>query len=150
MASSYELIIKTDPAGSGSISPAEGVYNYPEGEVINIKAQPGAGYKFDHWTGDVTGINSASTTLTVNSAKTITAHFIPYSYVLGDADGSGEVNIFDALEVSRYIAGLLTNQLNWQTSDFIMAADVNKNGVVDIADAIKIARYDIGFIESLE
>ncbi|MGE4413339.1 MAG: LruC domain-containing protein, partial [Candidatus Caldatribacteriota bacterium] len=43
--------------------------------VVNISAVAAAGYEFVNWTGDVADANSSSTTVTMNSNKTVTANF---------------------------------------------------------------------------
>ena len=61
--------------GSGSTNPAVGEHEYQEGTVVNISATPDEGWQFVNWSGDVADPNSASTTVTVESDKTITANF---------------------------------------------------------------------------
>ena len=77
-----------------------------------------------------------------------TDHFSVYALVenslLGDTNGDGEVNIADALMISRYDAGLIT--LNKAQ---LSVSDVNKDGEVDIADALVISRFDAGLISSI-
>ena len=90
----YELTMAVDPAGGGTTNPAVGVHPYEEGAVVTISATPNAGYEFDHWTGDVADPNSASTTVTMDGDKTVTAHFVllPVTYDLTmavDPAGSG-------------------------------------------------------------
>ena len=72
----YDLTMAVDPAGSGTTSPAVGTHTIAENTVIDIAASPAAGFAFDHWTGDVADPNSASTTVTMNGDKTVTAHFV--------------------------------------------------------------------------
>jgi len=74
----------------------------------------------------------------IGAVKTLT--------IIGDADGSGETDIFDALIIAEYDAGLKTEA---DLSGFA-TADADKNGKVDINDALMIAMYDIGLITSLE
>lgn len=76
-----------------------------------------------------------------------TDHFSIYALIegtlLGDTNNDGEVNIADALMISRYDAGLITlNEAQLSVSD------VNKDGEVDIADALILSRYDAGLIDS--
>ena len=60
--------------------------------------------------------------------------------LLGDADGDGDVDIIDALQVARYDAGL-------NPSPFDEAnADVDCDSDIDIIDALQIARHDAGLI----
>ncbi len=62
-------------SGSGTTNPIAGTHSYSQGTVINISATPATGWKFDNWTGDVVDSNAASTTVTMDAAKTITANF---------------------------------------------------------------------------
>jgi len=73
----YDLTMKVSPAGSGTTIPSVGgsPYTYSSGTVVPISATPAAGYHFVNWTGDVANSNSASTTVTMNANKTVTANF---------------------------------------------------------------------------
>jgi uncharacterized repeat protein (TIGR02543 family) len=73
----YDLTMAVDPAEGGTTTPAAGDHNYIEDTVVNISASPATGYEFDHWTGDVTDPNLASTTVTMDEAQSVTAHFTP-------------------------------------------------------------------------
>ena len=86
----HNLTMAVSPSGTGSTSPAVGVHAYVEGTVVNISAIPNSGYQFDHWTGDVADPDSASTTVTMNSDKTVTAYFV-------EAPPSGEVTLDGAV-----------------------------------------------------
>ena len=57
----------------GSISPGGGTYD--EGASVTLTATPATGYRFDRWSGDVSG-NVTSTTITMNADKSVTANFI--------------------------------------------------------------------------
>jgi len=80
----YELTMAIDPTAGGTTDPSVGAHTYPEDEVVSITATPNAGYEFDHWTGDVANPDSASTTVTMDGNKTVTAHFalLPTTYEL--------------------------------------------------------------------
>ncbi len=78
--SSYNLTITMN--GSGAIEPRTGTYTYDAGAVVNLKATPSAGWKFDGWTGDVASAGAANTTSTMNSDKTLTANFSKSAYSL--------------------------------------------------------------------
>lgn len=68
--------------GSGSAIPTEGSHDYAQGTVVNISATPASGWKFDNWTGDVADPNSASTSVTMDSSKAVTANFSQTIYTL--------------------------------------------------------------------
>jgi len=60
--------------------------------------------------------------------------------VKGDANGSGSIDIVDALMVAQYFVGLIP-------TGFVAAnADVNCDGVIDIVDALRIAQYYVGLL----
>lgn len=63
----------------------------------------------------------------------------------GDANGSGTVNIWDALLIAEYDAGL-------KTADDLLGfacSDVNNSGAVNIWDALKVAEFDAGLVSEL-
>jgi uncharacterized repeat protein (TIGR02543 family) len=70
----YTVSVTTNPRGGGtiSLSPAGGTYDC--GTEVMLTAVPAQGYTFDQWSGDATGMSS-SVTLTMDSAKTVIAHF---------------------------------------------------------------------------
>ena len=61
--------------GNGNVSPASGQYYYPQGTVVDLKATPAKGWKFTHWTPNVTNPDSAETSLTLNADAQVTASF---------------------------------------------------------------------------
>jgi uncharacterized repeat protein (TIGR02543 family) len=74
----FSLVVRTltlQISGNGSISPGTGTYDYAEGTVVSLTATSRSGWQFDGWTGDVTDPSSAETTVTIDAAKTVTAHF---------------------------------------------------------------------------
>ncbi len=73
-AAGYSLTMSV--GGSGTITPAAGSHSCTQGAVVDITATPASGWQFSEWTG--TGIadpSSASTTVTIDAAKTVTANF---------------------------------------------------------------------------
>ena len=73
----YNLIISSTAGGSVAV-PREGLSTYDMGAVVDLVASPDDGYEFANWSGDVTTIvdvDAASTTITMNTDKSITAHF---------------------------------------------------------------------------
>ena len=68
----YALSTSLSPSGGGTISPTSGTYD--DGTEVTLTATPASGYAFDHWGGDAVG-TSSSVTITMDSDKTITAHF---------------------------------------------------------------------------
>ncbi|PIU56586.1 MAG: hypothetical protein COS88_02675, partial [Chloroflexi bacterium CG07_land_8_20_14_0_80_51_10] len=72
----YTLTVAVDPAGGGRVSldPPQPADGYDAWTAVTLTATANAGYIFDHWSGDASG-TGASTTLIMNSDKSITAHF---------------------------------------------------------------------------
>ncbi|MDD5509753.1 MAG: InlB B-repeat-containing protein [Dehalococcoidales bacterium] len=78
--------------GSGSTKPVVGTHRYREGDVVTVIAITGEGWRFDGWSGDVTNSESAVTTVTVSSNKTVTANFTPIVHTLSlGVDGIGSI-----------------------------------------------------------
>ena len=69
----YSLQIQVMPAGGGTVTPGNEMYD--AGTQLTVTATADNGYRFDHWSGDVTG-NSPSSTISINSNRTATAYFI--------------------------------------------------------------------------
>ena len=74
-----------------------------------------------------------------NTITSITAE----SYVLGDVNDNGHVDIGDAVSIVNYLVGKPS------TTFIEKAADTNKNGHVDIGDAVTIVNYLVGKTTSL-
>ncbi len=62
---------------------------------------------------------------------------------IGDANGSGTIDIVDALLIAQYYVGL-------GPAGFVAAnADTNCSGTIDIVDALRVAQYYVGLITAL-
>jgi uncharacterized repeat protein (TIGR02543 family) len=73
----YALSTAVDPAGSGSVeaNPAPNCGSeYVEGTAVTVTAVANTGYTFDSWTGGASGTDNP-TTVTMNGARSVTAHF---------------------------------------------------------------------------
>jgi len=70
--SGYTLNTSIEPRGSGKITPSGRTYE--PGANLTITAEPASGYRFDYWSGNITG-SSNSFALTMDSSKTVIAHF---------------------------------------------------------------------------
>ncbi len=128
--SGYTLTVKIEPPGGGTLTLAEGVYNYPQNETVNIEAEPGPGYKFDYWKGDVENPNSPYINVTMNKAKTVTANFVPIAVFPGDIDNNGITDLNDAILASKIVCGIKTD------SDIYLSADVNNDAKIGMDEAI--------------
>jgi len=73
--------------GTGTTTPPAGAQNYTAGTVVNITATAGGGWQFVNWTtanmSEIAAPTAASTTVTVDENKTVTANF---AEIPGDPD----------------------------------------------------------------
>ena len=70
----YLLATQVSPAGGGTVTPATG-QSYNAKTMVALTATPANGYYFVNWTGNVANANSASTTVAMSAAETVTANF---------------------------------------------------------------------------
>jgi hypothetical protein len=91
----HDLTLNASPDVGSVIVPAEGTHTYAEDAVISISAIPATGYAFDSWTGDVDDPDSASTTVTMDADKTVTANFAEFTGVV--VDGAVSTGIADGV-----------------------------------------------------
>ncbi|KXA95344.1 hypothetical protein AKJ36_00945 [candidate division MSBL1 archaeon SCGC-AAA259I07] len=82
----FNLSASTEPTEGGSISMNPSKDNYKKGTEVTVIAKPSSNYKFDHWSGDVSG-TSKTKTVNVDSDINITAHFT-------ETGGKGELPPF--------------------------------------------------------
>lgn len=70
------LTVNANPIGSGTVAlePPQPVEGYIEGTKVTLTATAGEGYKFDHWSGALSGSESP-TSITIGSDEAITANF---------------------------------------------------------------------------
>jgi uncharacterized repeat protein (TIGR02543 family) len=74
---SYILTVTTQGSGSVSLTPPG---PYAPGQEVTLTAEPDAGWQFDAWSGDLSGVTNP-VTLTVTGNHTLTATFKPYHSV---------------------------------------------------------------------
>ena len=85
----YTLTTSANPSDGGTVSPA--LKDYEEGETVTINASPAAEYVFQNWSG-ASG-TSETTSILMNSNKTVVANFIKKQYALTiNVEGEGTVN----------------------------------------------------------
>ncbi|MGE0902586.1 MULTISPECIES: InlB B-repeat-containing protein [Dehalococcoides] len=70
----FQLNISTSPQAGGSLSTVSG--SFDAGSVIELSANPMQGYRFDHWSGDISGTDP-SISFIMDANKTIVANFVP-------------------------------------------------------------------------
>jgi len=137
----HNLTLAVDPDSGGTTTPPAGeVHTYTENAGVPIAATPADGYVFDHWEGDVANPNMASTTVTMDEDKTVTAYFtLAPAGVLGDVNGDDLVNSTDALII-------LSCDVGMDTSSFcpMNCGDVNADGFANSTDALIILSYEVG------
>jgi len=85
IATQYQLTTNVSPSGTGTISPASGLYNV--GSVI-ITANPNSGYAFSSFTGTYSGTTNPLT-INLTGAGTITANFVAGYTISGQVTLSG-------------------------------------------------------------
>ena len=98
------LTTAVNPTTGGTISPPSG--QYIEIATVNITATPEADYVFSSWTG-ATG-TTATTSVVMNSNKTVTANFVKKKYALTTSiEGEGTVTekVIKAGAVTDYNSG---------------------------------------------
>ncbi len=84
----YNLGIASVPEMGGTTDPPAGSYYYPDSTRVNITATAATGYAFADWTGDVANPAASSTTVLMNSDKTVKANFVAISDPRGSIHGT--------------------------------------------------------------
>jgi uncharacterized protein (TIGR02145 family)/uncharacterized repeat protein (TIGR02543 family) len=96
---SYELIII---ASNGSITKSPDKAKYQSGDIVTLTAVANSGYSFLNWTGDASDTN-ATTTITMDGNKSVTANFIAGIYTLTTSAVNG--NITKKPDKAKYRSG---------------------------------------------
>jgi endoglucanase len=73
----------------------------------------------------------------------VTGTPVPGGGSSGDVNGSGTIDIVDALQIAQYFVGAAPAGFNAAN------ADTNCDGKVDIVDALRVAQYFVGLLASL-
>jgi uncharacterized protein YkwD len=93
-------------SGGAVVTPGEGTFSCSVGAVVNLVAEPEAGYEFVSWTGDVGAIanaTAASTNITATGSYSIRANFLE--------DPSGPLGInYTETEVEQLIIVLVNDE----------------------------------------
>jgi uncharacterized protein (TIGR03437 family) len=89
----YALTAASNP-GNGSAfkySPSSSDLFYPQGTQVSVTSMPNPGFKFGHWSGDLTG-SLASESVTLSSPIAVMANMIsvPYIAPAGVMNGAGQ------------------------------------------------------------
>ena len=115
----YQLQVSSSPSEGGTVSTSGGIYD-PDAS-ITLVATPSPGYKFISWSGDASG-TSPSTTITMDSDKTITARFdtiaqyIDYTMKAGEISGS-VISFSKVLDRGEKIQGYVELTGEYKTRD---------------------------------
>lgn len=84
----YSLTTSANPPEGGTVN---GGMDYNDGEIASISATPSAEYEFKNWSGSASG-TSPSTTVTMNSNKSVTANFVKKKYTVTlKIEGEGNI-----------------------------------------------------------
>ena len=84
----YQLTVNASPAAGGSVAPASGSF-YNAGTPVVVTASPASGYVFANWSGSVASASSASTSVTLSAAQTVTANFASLSGITFQSNPPG-------------------------------------------------------------
>jgi hypothetical protein len=74
------LTTAASPPGYGSVNPSGTTYHNIN-DVVTVTATANSGYEFSYWSGDLTGSENPET-ITMDTSKSVTAHFILATYKL--------------------------------------------------------------------
>jgi len=89
--SKIKYLLALTANGSGTTTPTLGQHNYDAGTMVDITAIPADGWKFDNWSGDMSG-TSASLSIEMNENCNISANFSRIEYTLTiNLNGQGVV-----------------------------------------------------------
>lgn len=118
------LPLRTSVVGNGTVT---GAGDYNQGVLVTLTATPATGYVFSHWSGDAVGLDS-SVTITMDTAKNVTATFIPES-------------------AAEQLAAAKAAQGGFYTRDQIHALEVG-NLVLDVDSSSGTARVGVQLMET--
>jgi len=117
--------------GKGTVTKSPDLAAYPDGSSVQLTANPGPGWSFSGWSGDLTGVTNPAT-LTMDTNKTVTPTFLditPPAVTLTSPNG-GEV-----------LADGLHFKIKWTATDNDSVAridlDLSRTGVAGPYQSIK-------------
>jgi len=126
----YTLTTNVSPPGAGSVSPSGG--DYDSGMSVTLTAAPDSGYTFDYWGGSATGTNT-TTTITMNSDKSVTANFEAtpngLTVLLSDDFGqdTGVWDIFSTADGEAFYEDGWLHVINYTDAGHSTASHANRN-----------------------
>ncbi len=84
MARNYVLLVEQTPMEGGILNPGVGVHDFMPGEKVTITATPRPGYRFIRWMGDVSAVDTSTTTVTLDAPKMLVAVFERVDFAMLD------------------------------------------------------------------
>jgi len=101
----HVLTVSVGPAGGGTVAlePSQSPDGYTEGTQVTVTAVAADGYRFDHWSGDLSGSDNP-VTVTMTAAKEVVANFakrFPWQGIVGGVVGGVFVLIVPSYLVFR-------------------------------------------------
>ncbi len=122
--STYTLTTTASPAAGGTVSGA-GTYN--SGATATVAATVANGYTFSSWSGDASG-TSASTTVTMNANKSVTANFAAEANLLSLAFNTTATT---ALVNPPYVSSVINDPTDpAKTKGIVVDAKYNSASIV--------------------
>jgi hypothetical protein len=117
-----ELVVSSTKGGSVT-SPGEGTFPCALGSMVILTAEPGSGYQFASWLGDVdtiADVSAAITTITMDSSYSISADFQATSSPCCTATAAYGTPMAEEIGILRQFRDeyLLTDPLGKTVSDF--------------------------------
>jgi hypothetical protein len=135
----YQLTILASPAGGGRVTPASGSF-YDSGMPVSIGATANSGFSFTNWTGSVASASSASTTVTMNAAETVTANFAANN-AGHPTFFSGEISLGNGVYYLNFPDNDLFGYYNYPSGTILFHYDMGFEGFV-AGSASDIYFYD--------
>ena len=87
----YQLFM--DQEGRGTTNPSAGVHEYEEYELVELEANPAAGWQFERWDGEVTDPYSSETTLLMEEDREVRAVFVEETLDIEEVDELNDVRV---------------------------------------------------------
>jgi glucuronoarabinoxylan endo-1,4-beta-xylanase len=135
----HNLTMAVSPSGGGTTTPSLGMHSYSEGATVNVSATANPAYVFSSWSGDVADPNSASTTVTMDGDKTVTANFtalptVTINQAAAQADPTNSSPIHFTATFSESVSDFATGDVTLSGSAGATTATVTGSGTTyDVA-----------------
>ncbi|WP_016778653.1 InlB B-repeat-containing protein [Anaerophaga thermohalophila] len=124
----YTITATIDPVDKGTV---EGTGDYLIGETITLTAIPENLFSFSHWSeGGITISNEAEITFTVDGARDLTAHFVPW-FAGGDGSSGNPYQISEPYQldnVRKFLGSSHSDKYFVLTNDIDMSSYLAEEG----------------------